>query len=98
MKQEDRKAQILEAALTAAADQKLTFQEVANRAGVSQALVCHYFKTKPQLERDVMRAALRTRHLLVIAYGLVTNDRHARKAPDELKKAAMDALRNKVGT
>jgi hypothetical protein len=46
----------------------------------------------PQLRRDIMRAAIRDSVLEIIAQGLVVKDSRALKAPDDLKKAAIQLL------
>jgi AcrR family transcriptional regulator len=93
---EQRKQQILEAALALAADQgytKVRWSDVAQHLGISRALVMHYFKTMSQLQTAIMRAAVKKKNLKIIAQGLALDDRHARRADPALqKKAAASVL------
>lgn len=71
---------------------KITRDDIAERAGVSMGLVTHYFETMVQLRRAVMRHAIQFEIVEIIAQGLANKDDHARKAPEELKKQAVDKL------
>lgn len=91
----EREAQILTAAVRVAARHgfsKFTLQQVANEAGVHKTLPLHYFGTMNQLRRKVMREAVKTGVLAVIAQGLALRDPHAQKAPPEVKAKALQAL------
>lgn len=66
----------------------VTRDEVAAGAGVSTGLVSKYFGTMVNLHRDIMRAAIRDEVVEVIAQGLASGDKHAKKAPDRLKLKA----------
>lgn len=105
----DRRAQILSAAMKLAVKrgyQNVTRDEIAAAAGVSAGLVNKYFSTMPQLRRDVMRAAVRAAStgqpgtavipemLTIVAQGIVARDRHALKAPDIVKNAALASYSN----
>lgn len=95
LKPTDRKTQILDAALAVAEKRgyaHVTRDEIAVEAGCAPALVSHYLGTMQNTRRDIMRAAIRNRVLPVIAQGLAAQDPHAKKAPDELKQAALDSL------
>lgn len=70
----------------------VTRKDIADKLGISVNLITHYFGTMVKLRRHIMRAAIRDGVLEVIAQGLVSNDRHARKAPAELKDAAVQLL------
>lgn len=90
-----RKDLILDAALELAQDRNytsITRDEIAERAGVSVGLVTKYFTTMPQLKRDVMRAAIRSETLAIIAHGVAIRDPHALKAPAELQQRAVASL------
>lgn len=92
----ERKAEILQAALHCAAKHGFTTftrEHVANAAGVSPASVNVYFHTMANLRRDVMRAAVRDRVLGVVAQGLVMRDRHALKAPADLRAEALGSIK-----
>lgn len=95
LKPTDRKTQILDAALAIASKQgyaRVTREAIAAEAGCAPGLVSHYLGTMVQTRRDIMRAAIRNRVLPVIAQGLAANDPHAKKAPDELKQAALASI------
>lgn len=66
----------------------LTRDAIATEAGVSGALVTFRLGTMTEAKRKVMRAAVAARSLRVVAEGLAVGDRHARKAPDDLKAEA----------
>lgn len=92
----ERKAEILQAALHCAAAHgfaSFTRDQVAERANVCPASVNRYFNTMANLRRDVMRAAVRDRVLPVIAQGLVLRDRHALKAPADLRAQALGSVK-----
>jgi hypothetical protein len=87
-----RKEHILNAALSVAIERgygKMTRDHIADTAGCSVGLVSKYFGTMLNLKRDVMRAAIREEELGIVAEGLATGDKHARKAPQELKEKAV---------
>jgi len=91
----ERKALILTAAVTVARTkgfQHMTREAIAAMAGITPALVTHHYTTMTQMRRAVMRAAVQREVLSVIAYGLVTGDRYARKASPELRQKAMDSV------
>lgn len=87
-----RIAAILAAAITVAKAKgytHITRKDIAEHAGIPETLVSYHCGTMDSLRRDVMREAIRTECLPVLAQGLVARDRHAAKAPDELKKKAL---------
>lgn len=91
-----RTQQILDAATEIARTKgfsSLRRSEIAERAGVSTGLVNVTYGTMAQLRRAVMRRAVHDRILNVIAEGLVLNDPVARKAPEELRRAAVATIR-----
>jgi AcrR family transcriptional regulator len=102
----ERRAQILDEAVRQAARvgySNIRREAIAEALGVSPALVNRYFATMPQLKRDVVRAAVATATgkdgsrnvpdaLRVIAQGLAAGDRNAKKAPDTVRKAALDTV------
>lgn len=91
-----RKEQLLQAAIDLASTNggytSLTRKKVADKAGVSEALVSLHWGTMPQLRRSVMREAIRVVNLPVIAQGLAIRDSVAMKAPKETKTQAMQSL------
>jgi AcrR family transcriptional regulator len=91
----DRKKQILNAALIVAGAKgfnRMTREEIALQAGISDGLINRHFSTMAQLRRSVMRAAIANWFLPVVAQGLVLKDPQAMKAPDDLKNAALKSL------
>ena len=95
MTTEVRKEAVLEAALLVA--QKIGFNkmracDIAEKAECSHGLVFARWTTLGQLRRAVMRAAIQRRVLSIVAEGLALGDKDARKAPDDLKKAALASL------
>lgn len=99
LKPEIRKQAIVEAAAVVALEYgftAFTAAQVSERAGCSMRLVKHYYGTMPQLKRDVMRYAVTSGNAPLVAMGLAANDRHAQKAPAELKDQAADWLRGRV--
>lgn len=90
-----RKEQILAAAMVIAVRKgymHVQRDDVADLADVSPARVSQLFNTMPQLRRAIMRNAVKTKHLVVIAQGLACRDKQALKAPVEVRKAAAAAM------
>lgn len=96
LKPDDRKVQILRAALIVASEEGgysgLSRQAVAAKAGCAESLVSRYFGTMVEFKRTVMRAAIQHEILPVIAQGLGMGDKHAQKADPELKRKALATL------
>lgn len=93
---DDRKAQLLDGALKLAAERglaSLTRDAIAEYAGVSPALVSFYLGTMTELRRTVMRAAIKREVLPIVAEGLVTRDKQAGKASEDLKRRALDSVK-----
>lgn len=91
----ERIAQILRAALDVAEKvgyNRMTRDEIAALAGIPPTLINYHMGTMPDLRRDVMREAVRVERLPVIAQGLAHRDRHAMKAPEDLRRRALQAL------
>lgn len=91
LEQKARAQQLLGVAL-ALSEQRgytnVTHDAIADSAKVSRGLVVHYLGAVPQMRRDIMRAALTQQNARVVAQGLAAGDRHAAKAPPELKRKA----------
>lgn len=93
----ERIAQILAAALTCAIEKgysRVTREDIAKRANIAPTLIPYHMGTMPSLRRDIMREAVRVECLPVIAQGLALRDSHALKAPEELRRRAVEALVN----
>ena len=92
----DRKQEILNAAIKVAGRPggwgKLTRDAVAKEAACSEGLVSKYFGTMIAFRRSIMRAAIGTENLAVIAQGLAAGDASAKKADPELKARALNTL------
>lgn len=71
---------------------KVTRKQIADKAGVCEALVTHRLGTMAAVRRSVIRRAIATQNVRVLAQGLAANDPHARKAPDDLKQQAAQWL------
>lgn len=70
----------------------ISLVKIAEAAGVAHSTVLKYFGTMGQLKTDVMRKAVKTSNLKVIAQGLAVGDRQAKKASEELKAEASKCL------
>lgn len=96
MEARERIAQILKAALALCTDttnySRITRDEIAKRAGMPPSLVAYHCGTMPDLRRSIMREAVRVECLPVIAQGLAARDRHAAKAPEELRLRALQSI------
>ncbi len=96
LKPDDRKMQILKAALIVANRSggwsTLTRQMVATEAGCAEGLVSKYFGTMTDFRRTIMRTAVHNNMLSVVAQGLACGDKHAQKADAELKSKALATL------
>lgn len=92
-----RRESILDAALHLSKTEgynRIRREEVASEAGVSMALITHYFGTMNKFRRAIMRAAITREVLEVVGQGLAIGDSHARKAPEELKQRAAQYIAN----
>jgi DNA-binding transcriptional regulator YbjK len=90
-----RRELILLAAVNVARDAGLgamTRAAVAAEAGVSNSLITSHFRTMVQLRRAVMRYAVQNEILEVIGQGVIARDAQAMKAPEHVRKAAVEAL------
>lgn len=87
----ERKAQILETAVNVCKTKgfhSITREDIAIELQITKALISRYFGTMANLKRDIIRFAIRNEVIPVIAQGLATGDRHAKKAPEDLKQRA----------
>jgi AcrR family transcriptional regulator len=92
----DRKYEILTAAINIAANQggwsKLTREAIAKEAQCAEGLISKYFGTMTQMRRTIMRSAVMTDNLSIIAQGLAAGDTYAKKADPDLKARALETL------
>ena len=70
----------------------LTSPILAKEAGLSTSLVTHYFGTKKHLTRSVVRAAVASEALPVIAQALANKDANVSKITDDLKRLALESV------
>lgn len=66
--------------------------DVAKAAEVSPALVSHYFGTMIQFRRTIMREAIRTGNLYIIACGLMHKEPHAMACDSDIKQRALEIM------
>lgn len=92
----ERVAQILKAALDVCSKTttyaRVTREQIAEKAGIPPTLITYHCGTMADLRRNIMREAVRVECLPVIAQGLAARDRHAMKAPEELRARALHSL------
>lgn len=89
------KSTILDAAVSLASRvgyTNITRKAVAEKAGVANGTVSYHFVSMEKLENAVMKRAIETGLIAIIAQGLVAKHRAARLAPQELKDAAAKLL------
>lgn len=87
-----RKDQILQIAINLAEEigyQNITRDVIAQRAGVAQSLITHYFKTMKNLRKIIMREAVASNTNSIIAQGLVAKDPIALQITDANKQKAL---------
>ena len=93
---DDRKYEILTAALIVAGEpggwSKLTRDAVAREAKCADGLVSKYFGTMTAMRRTIMRSAVLTENLSILAQGLAAGDKCAQKADEGLKRKALATL------
>lgn len=90
-----RKENILHCAMKLAEEfgyTKISCTMIAEEAGISHVTVIHNFGTMQQLRNDIMRKAVKTRNLKIIAQGLCAGDKQAKKADQQLKEEALKCL------
>lgn len=66
--------------------------DVARLAGVASGSVNHHFKTMDGLRDAVMRKAIQTECLSIVADGLAARNKYAQGAPEGLKREALATL------
>lgn len=93
-KPEVRKESIVDVALRLAAETHYTQvqrKQIADELGVTPPALTYHFGTMQQLRCAIMRAAIAKEDLVVIAQGLVAKDEHAKKAPEALRRRAIES-------
>jgi len=92
---EDRKAQIIDAALIVAKEvgyEKVTRDRVAAQANVSTGCISLHFSPIDLLKNAVMKHAVKREVVEVVAQGLANRHPAAMKAPQKLKERAVKQL------
>jgi|SRR6478752_1767424 len=95
LEKKERVAQILAASLAIAERvgyTNVTRHAVAERLGIASTLVPYHMGTMVAFRRAILREAIRTECLPVIAQAVVAKDRHASKVPPELRSRALESL------
>ncbi len=96
LKPNDRKEQILTAALRVAAKpngwNRLSRRVVADEAHCSEGLVSKYFGEIPKFRKVLMQTAVEREILPIIIQGIMAHDKYALKAPFAVKAAAIQSL------
>jgi AcrR family transcriptional regulator len=95
MSKDTRKLAILVAAVAEANQhgyQQVTREAIAQRADCAPGLVSFYFGTMVCMKRSIMSEAIRTRQLRIVAQGIADGHPKAKRAPLELRQAALSSL------
>ena len=90
-----RKDEILRAGVTLAVTKgysNLTRDDIATFIGIVPGTIQYHFGTVKKLRSEIMRHAVKTGNAAVVAQGLANMDPQAKKADEELQKAARAAL------
>lgn len=90
-----RRQQLLNVALILAEKigyQKVSQYTIAKYLGISLNLTIYHFNNMSELRHAIMRAAIERKIIPIIAQGIGAQDVHAHKAPDDLKKQAIEFL------
>lgn len=66
-------------------------KQIADEMGVTPPALTYHFGTMQQLRRAIIRAAIIREDLVVIAQGLVAQDEQAKKAPEALRRRAIES-------
>lgn len=91
----DRREEILNTALALAVligYTKVSRDKIAADIGLTGQAVQYHIGTMAKLRRDLMRHAIRKENLAVLGQGLAARDPHAAKAPEALRRQALEAL------
>ncbi len=92
----DRKMLLLGCAMSAARRKnyaEISRTDVAEVASCSPALVSHYLGDTSNIRKSIMRFAIEQEDAHIVAQGLVRNDPIAKRAPEDLKQAAINTLK-----
>jgi len=70
----------------------ITRDQVAAEANSSVGLIYTYYRSMDSLRDEVMRVAVRDKHLAIVAQGVASGNVVAARAPAELRRAALQTL------
>lgn len=70
----------------------LTGVSIARAAKVSRGLVLRYFGNMDKMRDEVMKVAIRDEILPIVAQGLLIRHRVATKAPEKIRRQAVESL------
>ena len=95
MKKTERRQQIMGHAIKLA--RKIGYMQVrrdhlAAHAGVANGLVSAHWTTMAQLRTAIMREAVRIEDATIVGQGLAMKNKHALKAPQDLKDRAIESI------
>lgn len=91
----DRRDEVLAVALALSVEgcyRNVTRQDIAERIGITPQAIQHHIGTMADLRRDIVRAAVRSECLPVLAQAMAYKDPHVMKAPEDLLARARVAL------
>jgi len=95
LQRQTRRRRLLDAAAVEAVDfglNNMTRRGVAARAGVAAGSVNHEFETMDGLRDALIRNAIETRNVAVLAQGVATGHPAAKDAPADLRAQAVSEL------
>lgn len=72
--------------------QNVTRDKVAAEANSSVGLIYTYYRSMDILRDEVMRIAIRDRHLAIVAQGVASGNVATARAPAELRRQALQTL------
>ena len=72
--------------------ENLTRDNIAEACGVSPALINFRFGTMTDMRRSILRAAVKSESLKIVAYAIATHHPVSKKISPELRKRALDKL------
>jgi len=91
----ERVAQILQAALAVAQTvgyNRMTRDQIAAHCGIPSSLIAYHCGTMVELRRSLVRHAIKTNNLVVLAQAIVAKDSRVKNLPDDIKRAALESL------
>ena len=92
---DERREQILNAGLHLARKhgyQNVTREQIADRLGMKSSVLHHYFGTMTKYRRALVRCAITRNDVTVLGQALAAGDRHAKRAPEALRRRAARAI------